>query len=447
MDKSEACGPAESRRRSGPAVAPGLIVPAALTVAPEADGDHGTGKAAEHRLGRQTSPPPRITVFTRGYPPAYMVGGPARSLSALVQVLAADFRFSIITSAFDGQATEPMRSVEPSQWSSLGPAMIWYERRYRIPAWRTVNLLKATKPQLVYLNSFFDYRFAILPLIITRMISRKTPVVLAPRGEFSAGALALKWPKKRLFITAFRMLGLHKAVTWHASTSQEKADIEHLFGLSARSSVAINLRSDLSVDSECRRHDHEPSADKDYISLVFFSRIVPKKNVATVIRAMALLKGNVRLSVAGPIEDEKYWAQCIKLIDHVDDPEMVSYVGVIPPDDVVSFLGGFDLFVFPTRGENFGHAILESLVAGTPVIVGRDAPWRQIETAGAGWMCDPSRPEEVAGLVQRFIALDKESRIRMRTAARHVASYILNDSKSVDANRAMFWALISGGPA
>ena len=131
---------------------------------------------------------------------------------ALVEALAADFRFSVITSAFDDPAAGPMRSVKPSQWSTFGHAMIWYERRYRISAWRTATLLKETKPQLVYLNSFFDYRFTILPLFITRMTSRKTPVVLAPRGEFSVGALALKWQKKRVFITAFRMLGMHKTV-------------------------------------------------------------------------------------------------------------------------------------------------------------------------------------------------------------------------------------------
>ena len=129
---------------------------------------------------------------------------------ALVEALAADFRFSVITSAFDDPARGPMRSVKPSQWSTVGHAEIWYERRYRISARRMATLLKETTPQLVYLNGFFDYRFAILPLFITRMTLRKTPVVLAPRGEFSVGALALKWRKKRAYITAFRMLGLHK---------------------------------------------------------------------------------------------------------------------------------------------------------------------------------------------------------------------------------------------
>ena len=361
---------------------------------------------------------------------------------ALVEALAADFRFSVITSAFDDPAAEPMRSVKPSRWSAFGHAMIWYERRYRVSAWRTATLLKETKPQLVYLNSFFDYRFTILPLFITRMTSRKTPVVLAPRGEFSVGALTLNWQKKRVFIAAFRILGLHKAVTWHASTSRERADIERVFGADTRSHVAIDLRTGLSVHEE-QYHEQRPGADPHCCSLVFFSRIVSKKNVATVIRAMPLVKSKARLSIAGPIEDARYWAECLELIDDIGDPEMIKYVGSIPADGAISFLSRFDLFVFPTLGENFGHVVLESLAAGTPVIVGNDTPWHQIETVGAGWRCEAASPEAVAELIERFLALDEGARMRMRTAARALARQVLNDPRGVDANRAMFRALIS----
>jgi glycosyltransferase involved in cell wall biosynthesis len=356
-------------------------------------------------------------------------------------MLADDFRFSVITSALDDPTSGPMGSVEPNQWSTFGHAKTWYQLEGRMSARRTTALLRDTKPQLVYLNSLFDYRFAILPLFITRVTSRRIRVILAPRGELSVGALALKPRRKRLFIRFFRLLGLHRAVFWHASTSQEKADIEREFGTAMRIHIAIDLRIGISSESANRECLHP--GDPDSCSLVFFSRIVPKKNVATAIRAIALVKGNARLSIAGPIEDEKYWAQCLRLIDDIiGDPEMVRHVGVIPPDNVVSFLGGFDLFVLPTHGENFGHAVLESLAAGTPVIVGYDSPWGRIETAGAGWMCDPASPEGVAALIQRFMALDEESRIRMRTAARGIATEILNDRKGIDANRAMFQALI-----
>ena len=316
-----------------------------LTASPGAAADRGAGGVGERRLSRTASSPPRIATFTRAYPPAYLGGGPARSLFALAEALAADFRFSVITSAFDDPAAGPMPSVKPGQWSTSGSALIWYERRYRISAWRIATLLKETKPQLVYLNSLFDYRFTILPLFVTRMTSRKIPVIIAPRGELSAGALALKWRKKRTFITTFRMLGLHKAVAWHASTSREKADIERVFGADARTHVATDLRTGLAAGGEVQYRDQRPRADLDYCSLVFFSRIVPKKNIATVIKAMPLVKGKVRLSIAGPVEDSRYWAECLDLMDRIDDPEMIKYVGAVPSDEVITFLSRFDLFV------------------------------------------------------------------------------------------------------
>ena len=303
-------------------------------------------------------------------------------------------------------------------------------------------MLRETNPQVVYLNSLFDFRFAILPLLTAWISSRGIPVMLAPRGELSVGALSLKRRKKLLFIALFRMLGLHQAVSWHASTSLEKADIERVFGRGIRIYTALELRIGISIQSE--NHDYLPPRDPYACSLVFFSRIVPKKNVATVIKAMSMVPKNTRLSIAGPIEDARYWGQCRALMDEIGDPESVRYVGIIPADSAVRFLADFDLFVLPTLGENFGHVILESLAAGTPVIVGYDTPWHQIEAAGAGWMCNPTNPEEIAELIRRFLALDERARWHMRTAARGVANEILNDPRHAEANRAMFRALISG---
>jgi glycosyltransferase involved in cell wall biosynthesis len=384
---------------------------------------------------------PRIAVFTRSYPPAYLKGGPTRSLHALVEALASEFRFSVVTSASDGSATGPMQSVEPSRWSTFGCAAIWYESRRHMPARTVVKLLRETDPQLIYLNSLFDYCFAILPLLIARTMFWKVPIILAPRGELSAGALGLKGRKKRAFMAAFRLLKLHEYVSWHASTSKEKADIERVFGPRVRSHVAIDLRTDLFGDGVQQGQSSRASDGPQGSSLIFLSRIVPKKNVVAVIRAMLLVKGNAHLSIAGPIEDVRYWNRCLKLINDMPDPRLIRYVGVIPADEVVTFLSRFDLFVLPTLGENFGHVVLESLAAGTPVIVGNDTPWHRIEASGAGWVCDPTNPGAIAELIERFLSLDEEARERMRIAAHSLAIEVVKDPSGVNANRSMFHAL------
>ena len=382
---------------------------------------------------------PRITVFTHSYPPAYLGGGPVRSVYALVEALAAEFRFSVVTSASDISAMGPMPSVEASRWTTFGHATIWYESKHRLPARTAATLLRETEPHLVYLNSLFDYRFSTLPLLIVRTMFRRVPVLLAPRGELSTGALALKRQKKRTFLAAFRLLRLHKAVTWHASTSQEKQDIERVFGSSVRSYIAIDLRADLF--GETSEPGHDPQDTPPGGSLVFFSRIVPKKNVAVAIRAMRHVKGDTRLSIAGPIEDAGYWNRCLELITDLPDPGRVEYLGTVPADEVVGFFTHFDLFVFPTLGENYGHVVLEALAAGTPVIVGRDTPWHRIETSGAGWVCDPTDPEAIATRIDHFLSLDEEARAQMRSAARSLAHEVQNDPSGMDANRSMFHAL------
>lgn len=405
--------------------------------------DDGLKGSAGRQIRQTASVKPRISVFTRSYPPAYLKGGPARSLHALVEALAPEFRFSVVTSASDDSVTGLMKSIDLSKWSTFGCAAIWYERRRHMPVRIAVRLLKETKPQLIYLNSLFDYRFAVLPLLIARTMFRRVPIVLAPRGELSVGALALKRRKKRAFVAAFRWFKLHESVTWHASTDQEKADIERVFGSKVKSHVAIDLRTGLfgagSTKDQCRR-----SCDAlQGLELVFLSRLVPKKNVAAVIRAMLLVKGKVQLSIAGPIEDRRYWNRCLELIKGIPDSKLIRYVGAIPADEVVSFLSRFDLFVLPTLGENFGHVVLESLVAGTPVIVGNDTPWHSIEASGAGWVCDPTSPVAIAELIERFLSLDNEDRERMRIAAHALAMEVLDDPSSVNANRSMFHALTS----
>jgi glycosyltransferase involved in cell wall biosynthesis len=334
-----------------------------------------------------------------------------------------------------------MQSVQPSRWTDLGKAKVWYESKRRMSARTAATLLVETEPTLVYLNSLFDYRFAVLPLIIARMKARRAPVILAPRGELSAGALALKRQRKRVFTAVFRLLRLHRAVTWHASTGQEKADIERVFGPSVRTHVAINLRVGvIDRESERDKNPHLPHGPAGG-SLVFFSRISPKKNVAAAIQAMSLVKGEAHLSIAGPIEDARYWSRCLGLINNMRDPGLIRYVGSVPADEAVEFLNNYDLFVFPTLGENFGHVVLESLIAGTPVIVGPDTPWQRIEGSGAGWVCDPTNHEEIADLIDEFLSLGGDARKVMRAAAHNLALEVLNDPSGVEANRSMLRTL------
>ena len=70
-----------------------------------------------------------------------------------------------------------------------------------------------------------------------------------------------------------------------------------------------------------------------------------------------------------------------------------------------------DALVLPTHSENFGFAVAESLVVGTPAITTKGAPWVGLEKHGCGWWTDV----EVASL--RAALADCAARPREELAA------------------------------
>jgi glycosyltransferase involved in cell wall biosynthesis len=387
--------------------------------------------------------PPSVTVFSRSFPPAYLAGGPARSLEGLVATLSKEFRFSIITSAYDASSEAPMAEVVPDRWCRTHEgAMAWYSSRRLGSLFRTLTELYRSAPAAVYFNSLFDLRFTIIPLLLLRLRRPDIPVLLAPRGELSPGALREKRYRKGVFLASFRALGFHRYLEWHASTGLERADIEAVFGCKARTHVAANIRADLiHVGGERTRADYGQE-QRETGTLVFLSRIVRKKNLSGLLRSMSLVGTPVDLTIAGPIEDKAYWEECQQAMRELSCEKTVTYVGVVSKDDVVAFLQKFELFVLPTFGENFGHVVLEALAAGTPVIVGSDTPWRNVEELGAGWVCDAGDVAGLAADIERFLGLGEHERVRMRDAARCIATRFIGECQGVEATRKVLFQLV-----
>ena len=96
--------------------------------------------------------------------------------------------------------------------------------------------------------------------------------------------------------------------------------------------------------------------------MVFLSRIVPMKNL---LYAIEILNdsyiGSVEFNIYGLIEDREYWDKCEKAIAKLPSNIRCEYCGSVKPDESTSVFAENDVFLFPSRGENFGHVIFESL--------------------------------------------------------------------------------------
>jgi len=118
--------------------------------------------------------------------------------------------------------------------------------------------------------------------------------------------------------------------------------------------------------------------------VLFFSRIHERKGLDLLYQAFAkakksFLKDEDFLLIAGALEDESIISEIEKLsiIDGLQ--ERVFYLGMLLGDKRLAAYAAADLFVLPTKFENFGMSIAEALSAGIRVITTSSTPWGEIE--------------------------------------------------------------------
>jgi hypothetical protein len=172
-----------------------------------------------------------ILIFADWYLPAYKAGGPVKSITALVYYLKDEFNFYIITSNKDLFATEPHKGVKNNEWNVLpnGEHVFYFSDDF-ISFKNLRTVMEKVTYDCVYLNSFFSKRFTIYPLLLKKLGTIKKPILIAPRGMLSSGALNLKAKKKNTFIGLAKLSSLYKHVIWHATSVQEETDIKTIFG-------------------------------------------------------------------------------------------------------------------------------------------------------------------------------------------------------------------------
>ena len=144
------------------------------------------------------------------------------------------------------------------------------------------------------------------------------------------------------------------------------------------------------------------------LSMIFIGRIHPIKNLDYLLKVLKDVRSRVSLTIVGSLEDKAYWERCGNLIRELPGDITVSYAGEIPNDALPDITNQHHIFALPTRGENFGHAIFESLSLGRPVLISDQTPWRGLTAAYAGWDLPLERPELFRQAIEAAAAFSQE---------------------------------------
>ena len=417
--------------------------------APGKTGTRGSGKrsarptvAPSRRARRGTERRPVVLALVGYYPPAFRAGGPTRSLPGILRLLADELEFRVLSRDHDLGARDRLDGIVVDRWVETDGGRVRYLPTAQRPAVAVLGAIRRTPHDVLYVNSIFAVQFGLLPLLLRRIrVLPRRGLVIAPRGELDHQALAIKGRRKRLVLAAMRALGLTTGAVWHTATADEAEAVRREFGAAAEVLVARDLPvPPLPSRNAANRRAKRPGA----LRAVFLGRVARIKNLDYAIRVLTTLGGGeVTLDVLGPREDEAYWDECRALAERLPPSIRVAYRGVVAPDDVPSVLARYDLLFLPSKGESFGHAIVEALLAGCPVLISDQTPWHGLETRRAGWDLPLSGPEGFADALRTCIAMTDAEHAAWSEGAQGVGREIVEDPGLEPAYRAVFRAALS----
>lgn len=369
---------------------------------------------------------PVILVLCDYYLPGYKGGGGLRTIVNMVERLGDEFDFRIITKDHDAyEDGTAYDSVAAGVWTDQGNAKVFYIPGGSVWLLRLRSLISETAPDAIYVNSFFS-RLTRQALMLSHLrLITEVPILVAPCGELSTGALLQKPWRKRLFLGLAAVTGLFKGAIWKASSKLEETEIRGRVRLAKEVLIAPDLTpGEILGEFDVRR---KPAKTAGRARMVFVSRFARKKNLHFLLEVLARSPLPLDLDVIGPIGDEGYRRECDAMIEELPADTDVRFKGPIAFEKVAECLFGYHFFVLPTLGENFGHVFVEALAAGCPLVISDRTPWRSLRTKNAGWDLSLDEPEAWHKALAHCIEMGQEEYNDMSRSARETALAFLQD--------------------
>lgn len=377
----------------------------------------------------------KVLIMAGYYLPSVKGGGPVQSIKNLIDNFGDEIEFYIIAADRDLGDDKPFQTITLGKWIKLEKASIYYTKLNLLKWKKLASVINSVEFDILYLNSFFSLKDSIIPILLYKFnyISH-TKIILAPRGQFTGGALGLKGLKKKIYLKAVKLLNIYKDICWHATTEIEKNQIVSIFGNEIKIHIANNLTSNLS----------ELEFEKNLIKfigelkLVYIARIHPMKNLLQTLEVLKKIKGNIEFSIYGPIEDKLYWSKCQNVIENMPNNIKVNYFGQIANEKVSIVYKENHVAILMTLGENFGHSIAEALIGGCPVIISDRTPWKNLSEFNAGYDIPLENEEAFISTINKYIDMDNKEYQVSSTSAFNFAKTNSNSYENIISYLKMF---------
>lgn len=375
-------------------------------------------------------------------------GGPSESVPALCAALRQ--RGDEVTLAtLDGEMASAVGAAEAAgvrvhRFSPTVRHTIWYSRPLATALPRLV-----AEHDIVHVHAMWQW-----PGWATASEARRVgrPLVLSPRGSVLPERLRKSALKKRIAAQLRDRPLMATAAAVHATAAPE-ADAVRRFGYLGPvavipNGIAVPPEPAAAARAAAKRwFESRHPAIAGRRMLLFMSRIEPTKGVTTLARAWAELAAafpDWTLVIAGP-DERGHGREVARLVEAGGAAERTVLAGPLYDEDRERAYLAADLFILPTRSENFGMVVAEALAHAVPAITTRGAPWQSLETQGCGWWVAADRRGIRNGLAEA-LALKPEVLAAMGQRGRAwVAAECSWDRVAAEMHRVYAWLLSRGG--
>jgi glycosyltransferase involved in cell wall biosynthesis/GT2 family glycosyltransferase len=242
------------------------------------------------------------------------------------------------------------------------------------------------------------------------------PYVLVPNG--TAPIIERRFLAKRVFDFAFGNRVMAGAAAVVAVSDAEREQLLSLGVPLSKNRMAANpVDLDEFVAPPSRGQFRARFGLGDAPVVLFLGKLTPRKRVDVLIDAFAqLARPDARLVVAG--NDMGSGRELRALAQSVGLGDRVVFTGLLAGSDRLAALADADVVVYPSANEIFGLVPLESILAGTPVVVADDSGCGEIiRSTGGGLVVPLGNAEALHHAIARVLDDRDAWRPRVRDAA------------------------------
>ena len=251
-------------------------------------------------------------------------------------------------------------------------------------------------------------------------LCQQKPLVMSPHGCLFPERLRRSRGRKYMAGVCFDDRYLRRAACLHATAAPEQ-DAFRAYGLDGPVAVIPNGVEMESFDGPGDGSDFRSRfpACGDKRLLLYLSRLDPIKGLDLLIAAWTRLAPQFpawHLVIAGP-DERGCEAIARSALRSAGREESVTFCGPLYGADRLDALRACELFVLPSRNENFGIAVAEAAYVGRPVITTHGTPWEGLPQHGAGWWV-PTDTDALHAALSAALALDTTALLAMGARGR-----------------------------